>query len=144
MKNTLTGIPGLLLLWRAVLRRVHKHLKREVKASRLVIYMVGEEEEGSFLSEDDEDEIEAKEKAKGRRKAVDLLLLKLMQLKQPGWHEGLLAGLKQEVPKVVPVVTQARDDLLKETWFRYMPISSTENEHQCTGEFYILCATMLL
>ena len=97
--------------------------------------MVGEEEEGSFLSEDDEDEIEAKEKAKGRRKAVDLLLLKLMQLKQPGWHEGLLAGLKQEVPKLVPVVTQARDDLLKDTWFRHMPISATENEHQCTGEF---------
>ena len=105
--------------------------------------MVGEEEEGSFLSEDDEDEIEAKEKAEGRRKAVDLLLLKLMQL-MAGWHEGLLAGLKQEVPKLVPVVTQARDDLLKETWFRHMPISSTENEHQCTGEFYISCATMLL
>ena len=116
-----------------MLKRIHKDLRREVKASRLVIYMVGVEEEGSFLSEDDEDEIEAKERTEGRRKAVDLLLLKLMQLKQPGWHEGLIAGLEQEFPKLVPVVTEARDDLLKETWFSHMSVSSTENQPKCTG-----------
>ena len=117
-----------------MIKRIHKDLRREVKASRLVVYLLGEEEEGSFLSGDDEDEIEAKEKLEGRRKAVDLLLLKLMQLKQPGWHEGLLTGLTQETPKLVQVVIKARDDLLKEKWFSHISVSSTETKRQCTGE----------
>ena len=135
------GIPDLLLLWRAVLKRIHKDLRREVKASRLVIYMLGVQEEGPFLSEDDEDEIEAKEKAEGRRKAVDLLLLKLMQLKRPGWHQGFLTGLTQETPKLVPVVKKVRDDLLKEKWFSHMSASSPETQNECTREYVIMYAT---
>ena len=117
-----------------MIKRIHKDLKREVKASRLVVYLLGEKEEGSFLSGDDEDEIEAKEKLESRRKAVDLLLLKLMQLKQPGWHEGLLTGLTQETPKLVQVVIKARNDLLKEKWFSHMSVSSRETKCQCIGE----------
>ena len=134
----------MLLLWRAVLKRIHKDLRREVKASRLVIYMMGVKEEGSFLSEDDEEEIEAKEKAEGRLKAVDLLLLKLMQLKQPGWHEGFLTGLTQEKPKLVPVVRKVRDDLLQEKWFSHMSTSSTETKHECTRECIILFANKVI
>ena len=119
-----------------MLKRIHKDLRREVKASRLVMYLLGDEEEGCFLSRDDEDEIKAKEKAEGRSKAMDMLLLKLMQLKQPGWHEGLLTGLTQETPKLVPVVRKARDDLLKEKWFSHMSVLSTDIQHQCTGEYF--------
>ena len=123
-----------------MLKRIHKDLRRKVKASRLVIYMVG------VLSEDDEEEIDAKEKAEGRQKAaVDLLLLKLMQLKQPGWQEGFVAGLSQEFPTLVPVVTEARGDLLKETWFSHMSVSSTENQHKCTGEYiHFVCDNLVV
>ena len=133
--NRLKGIPDLLLLWRAVLKRIHKDIRREVKASQLVIHLLGTEGNGSFLSQDDEDEIEAKEKAEGRRKAVDLLLLKLMQLKKPGWHEGLLTGLTQQNTKLVPVVRKARDDLLKEKWFSHISVTSPETKHRCTREY---------
>ncbi|XP_072020982.1 uncharacterized protein [Amphiura filiformis] len=119
-------VPADLLLWRAVLRRVHQDIKRKLKASQLTTYLV---DDGRFLSEDDEDEIDTKEKHEGRRKAVDLLLCKLMQLKQLGWHERFLTGLQQEEPTLVPVVIEARDKLLQERWFASIP-SVSVSQHQ--------------
>ncbi|XP_072049730.1 uncharacterized protein [Amphiura filiformis] len=123
------GVPDLTLLWRAVLKRIHQALKRILKASQLLLYLVGE---GCLLSEDDEDEIETKEKLEGRRKAVDLLLFKLMQLKKPDWHKGFLAGLQQEAPSLVPIVTEERDKLLQETWFESILAVSISEQHSTT------------
>ncbi|XP_072038756.1 uncharacterized protein [Amphiura filiformis] len=123
------GVPDLTLLWRAVLKRTHQDLKRTIKASQLLLYLVGEE---SQLSEDDEDEIETKEKLEGRRKAVDLLLFKLMQLKKPDWCKGFLAGLQQEAPSLVPMVTDARDKLLQEKWFASIPAQNASEQQSAT------------
>ncbi|XP_072039196.1 uncharacterized protein [Amphiura filiformis] len=125
------GVPDLTLLWRAVLKRTHQDLRRTagIKASQLLLYLVGE---GSMLSEDDEDEIETKEKLEGRRKAVDLLLFKLTQLKKPDWHKGFLAGLQQEAPSLVPMITDARDKLLQEKWFASISAVSASEQQSAT------------
>ncbi|XP_072049954.1 uncharacterized protein [Amphiura filiformis] len=127
-----TSVPDLTLLWRAVLKRVHQALKRTIKASQLLLYLVGE---GCLLSEDDEDEIETKEKHDGRRKALDLLLFKLMQLKKPDWHKGFLAGLQQEAPSLVPIVTEERDKLLQETWFESILAVFISEQHSTSGRY---------
>ncbi|XP_072021126.1 uncharacterized protein [Amphiura filiformis] len=124
------GVPDLTLLWRAVLKRTYQSLKRTVKPSQLLLYLVSE---GSLLSEDDQDEIETKEKLEGRRKAVDLLLFKLMQLTKPDWYEGFLAGLQQEAPTLVPIVTEARDELLQEKWFASIPVMSSRQRQKVTN-----------
>ncbi|XP_072020123.1 uncharacterized protein [Amphiura filiformis] len=123
------GVPDLTLLWRAVLKRTHQSLKRTIKPSELLLYLVGE---GSLLSDDDQDEIETKEKLEGRRKAVDLLLFKLMHLTKPDWHESFVAGLQQEAPTLVPIVTEARDELLQERWFASIPVMSSPQGQNVT------------
>ncbi len=102
------------LLWRAVLKRTHQALRRTIKATQMFAYLVVDD---SMLTDDDEDEIETKERHEGQRKAADLLLFKLMQLKKSDWHQGFLAGLQRVFPELVPVVSKARGDLLKEDWF---------------------------
>ncbi|XP_072039212.1 uncharacterized protein [Amphiura filiformis] len=129
------GVPDLTLLWRAVLKRTHLDLKRTIKASQLLPYLVGE---GSLLSEDDEDEIEIKEKLEGRRKAVDLLLFKLIQLKKPDWHGRFLAGLQQEAPSLAPIVSEARDKLLEEKWFASIPVVSASEQQSATGRYKVM------
>ena len=111
------------IAWRATLRRCWEELRRDIIPSSLL---------QPFLSEDDEELIQAEERNHGTRKATDLLLGCLLQ--QRGWYSEFLKSLQpagfahlskmltdthQEVLETLPIVNVVRQEYLI-AWYRVM------------------------
>ena len=111
------------IAWRATLHRCWEDLRRDIIPSSLL---------HPFLSEDDEELIQAEERNHGTRKATDLLLGCLLQ--QRGWYAEFLKSLQlagfahlskmltdthQEVLETLPIVNVVRQEYLI-AWYRVM------------------------
>ena len=101
------GIPDMVLMWRAIIRRTYDVIQRYIKPTTVA---------RTVLSEEDAKQIEQTEQNEGRLQAVDQLLNKLIKLNDMNWTNLLPIVLKKHHPDVFEAVAKAKGDLLKEKW----------------------------
>ena len=71
-----------------------------------------------YLTEEDEQDISSLQKSGQTFKAVDLMLSKLMEAREPGWYSKLLETLhKHQASFLVDELEKTRQESMKEDWF---------------------------
>ena len=101
------GIPGMVLLWRAIVRRTYDVIRRHINPTTVA---------RSVLSKEDANQIEQAEQAEGRLQAVDQLINKLIKQNDMRWTKSLPIALKKQHPALYNAVAKTKADLLKEDW----------------------------
>ena len=113
------AIPDELLVARAVIRRNHKALRKNVLETPFMDHL------GSFVSDEDEEEIENLKKQGKRIKATDYLLSLLIASRKPGWFQGLWMSLCQHGEfALAESLVQAQDNILSHDAFKSLDATS--------------------
>ena len=102
------GLPNILLLWRAVIRKFHTEMQRDLAPTSIAkLVLCGEASR----------EVERMETAQGRTQAVDLLIDTLLEMREPKWIGRFADALEEQLPDLFHRVIEIRDAFMKEEVF---------------------------
>ena len=102
------GLPTILLLWRAVLRKLHTEMQQDLTPTSIAKVV---------LCEEASREVERMETAKGRIQAVDLLMDTLLAMREPKWIGRFADALEEQLLVLYHSVIKIRDTLMKDEVF---------------------------
>ena len=103
-----SGLPTILLLWRAVLRKLHTEMQQDLAPTSIAKVV---------LCKEASHEVERVEAAQGRTQAVDLFIDTLLEMRVPKWIGRFADALEEQLPTLFYRMIKIRDALMKEEVF---------------------------